>query len=328
MDKLNENIITLYNKWKSGYVRKETDLEEKIKPMREWVEKHFPEECYDNFSYYKDGIIYNGDFNMPDSSLIDGELPYPFIEITGYFSIYYSSIKSFKNFPSIVGGDFLCEHCDLLTSLDGLPSKINGDIKIGYCPQITSIEKGILPKKVNGALGIYNCISLTSLENCVEEVEFDFDCSGCKKLTSLEGAPKKVGGDFKCNYCYDILTLNGAPDVIDGDFKCSCCSSLTNLEGAPRVVKHHFICASCKSLVSLEGAPEELHGFSSYNCIALTSLKGLPSVIEGDVNLAKCLSLKNLKGITNITGDLTVDRNFTQNKRRGLKVDGIIYYYN
>ena len=122
MDKLNENIFHLYDKWKKGYVRKETSLEEKIRPMKEWAEKAFNEDDFDKMDFDPDGISAKGYISI-NNSILTGEIPYPFLECD-VFTIYPSSrIPSLKNCPKYCN-DFDCSSCKLLTSLEGAPEKV------------------------------------------------------------------------------------------------------------------------------------------------------------------------------------------------------------
>ena len=93
-----------------------------------------------------------------------------------------------------IKGDFYCNICTSLTSLEGAPRKVGGSFDCSYCTSLTSLKGA--PRKVGGAFNCSNCTSLTSLEGTPREVGWFFDCSYCTSLTSLEGAPRKVGGDF------------------------------------------------------------------------------------------------------------------------------------
>ena len=115
-------------------------------------------------------------------------------------------------------GDFYCDYCYLLTSLEGAPKEVGGSFNCGYCNSLTSL-KGT-PEKVGGSFSCNNCNSLTSLKGAPKEVGGVFSCSNCNSLTSLEGAPKKVGRYFNCNYCDSLKSLEGAPKEVSGDFYC------------------------------------------------------------------------------------------------------------
>ena len=97
---------------------------------------------------------------------------------------------------AIVGGDFGCVGCNLLTSLKGAPKEVGGDFICGWCDSLESLEGA--PKEVGGDFGCYYCTSLKSLKGAPTKVKGDFMCPRCSSLTSLEGAPKEIGGDFEC----------------------------------------------------------------------------------------------------------------------------------
>ena len=157
-----------------------------------------------------------------------------------------------------VGGNFSCEDCSSLTSLEGAPEKVGGIFYCYNCSALTSLEGA--PEKVGGNFYCYDCSSLTSLEGAPEKVGGSFYCRECSALTSLKGAPKEVGGNFSCSACSSLTSLKGAPEKVGGSFYCSDCSSLTSLEGAPEKVGGNFYCYYCSSLTSLEGAPEKVGG--------------------------------------------------------------------
>ena len=168
-----------------------------------------------------------------------------------------------------VGGDFLCDDCKNLTSLNGAPEEVEGDFDCSNCKNLISLEGG--PK----------------------EVGTNFDCGNCDKLTSLEGAPEIVRGGFYCDDCKNLTSLKGAPKSVDDAFYCNGCENLTSLEGAPKEVGWDFYCGRCEKLVSLKGGPEKIDGsFVCNNCDSLKSLDGAPKKIK--YSLA-CIDCKNLE---------------------------------
>ena len=163
-------------------------------------------------------------------------------------------------------GNFVCNNCENLTSLEGAPVE---------CKSFACID----------------CKKLTSLEGVPAKCS-SFDCSKCKKLTSLEGAPKKCEYFF-CSKCKNLTSLKGAPRECHG-FGCDNCENLTSLKGAPREC-HGFNCDNCKNLTSLEGAPEKCEYFSCNKCASLKSLKYAPQTC---VNFScKSTGIVDLKGL-------------------------------
>ena len=113
--------------------------------------------------------------------------------------------KTFDRFPvqfANVGGNFHCNHCSNLVSLEGAPQSVGGDFNC------------------------FNCPNLVSLEGAPQEVKGDFYCHRCPNLVSLKGAPQRVGGDFRCSHCDKLVSLEGAPQEVKGYFYCGHCPKL------------------------------------------------------------------------------------------------------
>ena len=213
MDKLNENIIHLYNKWKEGYTRKETALEEKIKQMRDWAKGVFEPEQFDKMEFGIEGITVNCSLEILDYILVGDEIPYPFLKSTNTFSVY-GGIISLKNCPRYAE-IFDCGFCSNIASLEGAPEKVENDFNCQHCANLASLEGA--PKYIGRDFSCNHCTSLTSLEEAPKKVGGEFDCSYCKSLTSLKGAPEEVGDDFVCSHCPKLTSLEGAPKKIDGN---------------------------------------------------------------------------------------------------------------
>ena len=90
-----------------------------------------------------------------------------------------------------VAGNFVCTHCDSLTSLEGAPKEVGGNFDCSYCD------------------------SLTSLEGAPKEVGKDFNCLACNNITTLKGAPEKIGGVLDCRFCNNLKSLKDAPKNIE-----------------------------------------------------------------------------------------------------------------
>ena len=85
MNKLNENIFHQYNKWKSGYVRKENSLQLRLqKFLDEYEDRHV-----DWYHISEDGKHVDCDINVyiNDIDLIDGKFPFPFGKVKGDFFV-------------------------------------------------------------------------------------------------------------------------------------------------------------------------------------------------------------------------------------------------
>ena len=100
---INEDFTDLYKRWKKKDVRKEDNLEIKLKQFISTTNN--PEEYY-----IENGLVCcKGDVVIDDNDLIDGKFPFQFCEVEG---------------------DFICSYCKKLTSLKGAPQEVVGDF---YC---------------------------------------------------------------------------------------------------------------------------------------------------------------------------------------------------
>ena len=200
MNKLNENIFHQYNKWKKNYIRKENSIKFRLNNFLDRNPLY-----RDKLSISKDGNRVNcsGNIYIYDEDLIDAKFPFPF---------------------GTVYGDFNCDSCRELISLEGAPEEVRGSF---FCSK---------------------CSKLTSLVGAPEKVEWDFYCYKCNSLISLEGVPKEIGGNFESYSCPNLISLVGAPEKVGGDFKCTYCNNLTSLEGAPKEVGRQFYTSMVQTL--------------------------------------------------------------------------------
>ena len=56
-----------------------------------------------------------------------------------------------------VGGQFWCNHCNNLTSLEGAPKEVGGDFDCSECMNLKSLEGA--PKKIDGVLVVEDVIN-------------------------------------------------------------------------------------------------------------------------------------------------------------------------
>ena len=279
-----------------------------MKESEEKIKKYLEEE-YQLNDYeleVKDGwIIINteSDVNVPKN--LEKLFPFEkvkFGKVGGNFSCEdCSSLLSLEGAPEKVGGDFSCFGCSSLTSLEGAPKKVGGDFSCSRCSSLTNLKGA--PEKVGGDFSCSRCSSLTNLKGAPREVGKGFSCDQCVSLTSLESAPKEVSY-FYCGSCSSLTSLEGAPEKVGGDFYCNNCSSLTSLKGSPKEVAGRFSCNNCSSLTSLKGAPEKVEDvFDCSDCSSLMSLEGAPEKVGGYFNCSNCSSLTSLKGAPKNLGD-------------------------
>ena len=129
MNKLNENIFHQYNKWKSGYVRKENSLQLRLQKFLD----EYEDRNVDWYHISEDGKHVDCDINVyiNDIDLIDGKFPFPFGKIKGEFGCWNcKSLISLEGAPKEVSGFFVFCGCENLTSIEGLPKEIGGNLYI------------------------------------------------------------------------------------------------------------------------------------------------------------------------------------------------------
>ena len=116
--------------WGSALKRSNTAKErkeDKANRIQEFIDKQLEPESI----YITDGNVINSKSNIiiRDTDLINGKLPFKF---------------------GRVDGDFDCDGCPSLTSLEGAPQKVGGDFRCSDCPSLKSLEGA--PKKLGGKI--------------------------------------------------------------------------------------------------------------------------------------------------------------------------------
>ena len=119
---------------------------------------------------------YNGVVKISKKPNADGKYE---VSSTGNVSVKNRDIISLTNGTfiwTVVGGDFYCNNCNSLTSLEGAPKKVGGT----FCCDM--------------------CISLISLEGAPKEVGGRFYCNNCAGKFTIEDVKKvsNVKGEIKC----------------------------------------------------------------------------------------------------------------------------------
>ena len=149
MNKINENIITLYSKWKEGYTRKENSFKLRVQSFLS-----NRKDDADIFYISADGkhLDASSDVYIFHEDILDGKFIVPFGEVDGFFNCgSCDSLTSLEGAPKEVG-IFICTLCESLTSLEGAPKKVEGSFNCYKCPSLASIED--LPKEIGGDLHI------------------------------------------------------------------------------------------------------------------------------------------------------------------------------
>ena len=201
------------------------DVEDNIDNMDESIKDQIKQFLNNNFKNASR-------FKISEKPNKDGKFE---VSVNGNVEVKNKNIISLTNGIFIwtnIKGNFICEYCTSLTSLEGAPKEVGGDFDCEYCTSLISLKGA--PKKVGGDFSCFSCHSLTSLEGAPEVVG-GFDCAYCKLLTSLEGAPKKVSGGFYCNNCNSLISLKGAPKKVSGNFACGSCGIEFTIDDVKKV---------------------------------------------------------------------------------------------
>ena len=183
----------------------------------------------------------------------------------GSYDIQNNKIRSLKNAPSFVKGNFICDD-NLLGMGSGL--------KYG-------------PEEVQGN---YNCSGnkLVSLDGIATLIGPRLTMDD-NRLTSLNGLPSSILNNNKSlsfnNNSISNLSGYGFESVEFYEFFFAN-NNVTSLRGGPNIVKSNYDCAS-NPITSFEGGPTSV-GRNFYAMVLknLQSLKGLPSIIGGTLFLS------------------------------------------
>ena len=112
MQRLNENIFHQYNKWKTGYIRKENSI--KIR-LNEFLDAHPSYKDYLSISEDGKRVNCSSSIFIYDIDLSNGRFPFPF---------------------GTVNGDFDCSVCSELISLEGAPEEVDKNFTCSECSSL------------------------------------------------------------------------------------------------------------------------------------------------------------------------------------------------
>ena len=236
------------------------------------------------------------DVNVGQKDIIDGHFPVKLGIIKGDFECNYcANLISLEGAPKTVHGKLNISHCDAIKSLKGLEkTTVYGEFSCSCCENLQNLNYS---PKVKGQFYASRCKNLTSLQGAPQKVEA-FYCVDNDKLLTLKGAPKEVKGNFSCSECYGLTSLLGGPESVGGDYDCSD-TGITTLQGAAVEVGGDFIC-TCTEITNLQGAPDYVgHDLICSNTDSLTSLDGAPKYIGRNLVAEWCQNLRLVTGIQN-----------------------------
>lgn len=101
-----------------------------------------------------------------------------------------TTLKRFMVQFSRVSGDFNCEDCLTLESLEGSPRTLGGELNCANCCRLKTLQGA--PDIVHGNVTLVGC-NLTNLEGCPQYIGGWLDCQECMDLKSLAGIGRVVG---------------------------------------------------------------------------------------------------------------------------------------
>ena len=168
--------------------------------------------------WIKDNYNFSGKLTISDDLVVDCD-KYVYVK-----NRYITSLTNGLFRWGYVGGNFVCNYCTKLKTLEGAPKKTMGYFDCGHCSNLKTLKGA--PEYIGGDFDCNKCVNLTTLEGAPKETDGYFCCSHCDKLETLKGARRKVGGYFSCSHCDNLTSLKGAPEEIDGDLYCFGCKNL------------------------------------------------------------------------------------------------------
>ena len=89
-------------------------------------------------------------------------------------SQYFLRLKDYQLRCKNIKGDFACDNCHSLKSLEGAPKEVGGDFRCSYCDSLKSLKGA--PKEVGGNFWVYS-----------SNEDFSFVENDIKKATKVRG---------------------------------------------------------------------------------------------------------------------------------------------
>lgn len=169
----------------------------------------------------------------------------------------------------VIDGEFNCNDCIMLQTLENAPTEVKGQFNCGHNKNLKSL-KG-MPQKVGRGIFV----------------------AGNDKLENLEGMPRVCNGTLQAYSCKNLKSLKGAPEIVRGTCYFSGNDQLIDLQGCPQEIGGKLDLAGCTNLKSLKGIARKIgKGIMLYHCDNLQSLEGIPSNFHGQLCINECPKLK------------------------------------
>lgn len=144
--------------------------------IKNWVNENFQGNFTVDFNDQNE-IIINGNCHLINATIT--ELPYKFSKVNGNFNIgghkfprehqtMYRNLKTLKNCPDEITGDFSCHFCYNLESLKYGPKIVGGDYICSKC-NLTSLDH--IAKNIGGSIIIFGNFNLTDIDE-LKNIDF------------------------------------------------------------------------------------------------------------------------------------------------------------
>lgn len=187
MERLDENFVNLYKRWRIGDER----IEDKAKIL-DFIHSFRND---DEFTIDENGLINcNGNVIIKNEHIVDGKIPFKFGKVFGDFS-------------------YMPSDYTLLTSLENSPDFVGKSFTIHGSRNLKTLK--YFPKDVNSFL-LYSCILLKDLSGInINTVKGDVVVINCSNITSLKGCPEIIGGNFNLHQMLNVKKLDYFPKEIN-----------------------------------------------------------------------------------------------------------------
>lgn len=293
----NGNECIILNNGHEYYTKEYQWSEQEKRVKQEAALTEFKQKYQLRYNQKTDRYDYNNSIIIKDDYIINGHFPVKFGVINGNFTCEgCESLKTLQGAPTEVRGYFNCYDCKSLTSLKGSPKKVISYI-CGGNHNITTFQG--CPEFVNH---LFRCKDMFELDNIdyLPKVFKKLEITGCSKLS------KKDKKDLFLLRYKDRLVYNQQTDrydnlddqygenirvydsdLIDGHFPVKF-----------GVMKNGFVCSNCPTLTSLVGGPTEVDHVFNCAYTSIKTLEGAPQTLGNYTSFEcyNCSELESLQG--------------------------------
>lgn len=268
--------------------QKKAKLEKALAEFRKKYQLRFNQQTqkYD----YSDGITIKKEY------IVNGHFPVKFGRVGGNFSCEgCEDLRTLQGAPEIVGGYFNCFGCSNLTTLQGGPKKVKSYI-CGGNDKITNL-KGV-PEYIDDLFRVQRMNNLETLDympKTFKRIHFD----GCDKLSTKDKTDLFIlrnKGQLTYNQQTDRWDCEQneygeqiriyQQDIIDGHFPVKF-----------GVMRYGFSCSGCRNLTTLQGGPTFVERIFNCSWTSIKNLKGAPELSQNaQFDCKECVELESLQG--------------------------------